>query len=667
MLTHSTFSHALLLLLLCALIFCGAKLWQLRRAVQCRTVALAASENRFNSLLEALPDAIIFWQNGHASYANTAALKLLQLSYAKEIRSLHFSHGTNHESDVDVCLKSCQPWSLREMSLNLSPTDILEVEATAIITEYHNQPALKIIIHDISDRKKAERQHQRLLQMLDQTSDYVILADEHEQLVYANPATRALIRNGELQQRTLTALHSNHEQNAVAHHYLVEAKRNGSYHVETLLHNHDGAPIPVSAVYIAHCHKDGNQSGCYTSMVARDLRPEITMQSRMEQSQRLESMGKLAGGVAHDFNNIMMAVLGNATLARMRFGEDSPATVYLQRIENSGKRAAELCKQMLAYSGRTHFEMKTMDLSCMIESMQGWVQGTMSSSLLINYQLAEQPLAILGDEAQLEQIIMNLLINAGEAMDGHHGKISIKTALGTLSDTEVRDVHGDIRISAGSFACLTISDDGCGMSNNVRTHVFDPFFTTKLSGRGLGMSTVLGVVRGHHGCVRIQSRPEYGTEVTLYFPLQTEDQTISVVKQAQHASVNDTFIATVLVVDDEADVRETAAMMLEIFGYRTITVSGGAEAIEQYREHGSEISIVLLDMSMPGMDGQVCFQKLREINPQVRVLLSSGHTEIEVGQLFMGQKLVGFIAKPYTPKELQCKLAELGSMAKPPQ
>jgi signal transduction histidine kinase/ABC-type amino acid transport substrate-binding protein len=654
-----------LVLLLSALAVCIVWLWSLRRAVKRRTLALESSKNHFHRLLEALPDAVIMWQNGRAVYANAATFSLLHMHHSKGIQSLDFSRYIDQESDILIHLKMCQAWALREVCLSVSPTVTLEVEITAIMTEHHGQAALQMMMRDISAKKKAQRQQERLLQMLDQTSDYIMLADEHDALVYTNPATQDLFQSPEATAKTLTALHSSSEHDALIHHYLVEAKRKGIYHTDTLLHNQHGAPIPVSAVYIAHCPDEVQARACYISMIARDLRAEITMKSRLEQSQRLESMGKLAGGVAHDFNNIMMAVLGNATLARMRFGEDSPATMYLQRIESSGKRAAELCKQMLAYSGRTHFDMKNMDLSFMVESMQGWVQSTMSSSLLIRYQLSEQPLPIRGDEAQLEQVIMNLLINAGEAIEGRQGKITIKTSIGALNDTEIGAVQGDIHIRAGNFACLTISDDGCGMNEHVANHIFDPFFTTKLSGRGLGMSTVLGVIRGHHGCIRIDSLPDHGTAVMLYFPLQTEEATLPSIKQPSEPLSRDDFQTTVLVVDDEDDVRETAAMMLEVFGYRTISVSGGAEAIEQYRDHGAEISIVLLDMSMPGMDGQTCFQKLREIDPQVRVLISSGHTEIEIGQLFMGQKLLGFIAKPYTPKELQRKLTELGSMSKP--
>jgi len=382
------------------------------------------------------------------------------------------------------------------------------------------------------------------------------------------------------------------------------------------------------------------------------------MQKQIEHTQRLESLGVLAGGIAHDFNNILTSIMGNAAMAERKLKDSSTEGVeYLSKIIRSSEKAALLCKQMLAYSGKGHFIVKAINLSNMVESVTSLLGASIHRTIELKYQLSNQLPSIEADEAQLQQVIMNLVINASDAIGESSGTITIVSGLmhaerAYLAQTALQS---GIELQAGDYVYLEVSDTGCGMTKKVQKRLFEPFFTTKFTGRGLGMSAVQGIVCGHQGAMFLYSEPGKGTTFKILFPVsdKTADD-ISPVSE-QHGN---TWQAggTVLIVDDEEMIREVASVMLEDMGFEVLNAVDGCDGVDVYRQHQDKIVAVLLDMTMPRLDGEGCFRELKTIDSNVKVILSSGYNEQDIANRFTGEGLVGFVQKPYNPEELEKSL-----------
>ncbi len=378
------------------------------------------------------------------------------------------------------------------------------------------------------------------------------------------------------------------------------------------------------------------------------------MERQVQHTQRLESLGVLAGGIAHDFNNILAAIMGNAALARMRVAEAPlEAKEKLERIEASCERAATLCRQMLAYSGKGKFVVKPVNMSGLVEEITHLLEVSLDKSVVVKFQLAENLPAVEADEAQIQQVIMNLVTNANDAIGGKSGVISISTGIMSAGEDYLRDCYGD-NPKPGRYVWLEVSDTGCGMDRETIDRIFDPFFTTKFTGRGLGMSAVLGIVRGHKGALKVYSEVGRGTTFKLLLPAMEQEAQAG----AGAAAGADDWQGqgTVLVVDDEETVRETTAMMLEDLGFSTITARDGVEALEIFRRRHGEIDAVLMDLTMPRMGGEECFREMRQVDANVRVVLTSGYNEQDAIQHFTGKRLAGFVQKPATMDKLRAAM-----------
>ncbi|MDX8386970.1 MAG: response regulator [Ghiorsea sp.] len=385
---------------------------------------------------------------------------------------------------------------------------------------------------------------------------------------------------------------------------------------------------------------------------------QVDMQAQVEHMQRLESLGVLAGGIAHDFNNILTVILGNAAMAERKAVVNPRATQgYLSNIVNSSERASDLCKQMLAYSGKGKFVVRSVDLSAMVAEITNLLEISISKSVVLKYHLTPQLPAVMADAAQMQQVIMNLVINASDAIADKSGVISVNTGVMHVDRAYLSSTSLDDDLPEGRYVYLEVSDTGKGMDKETQAKVFEPFFTTKFTGRGLGMSAVLGIVRGHAGAIKLYSEVDRGTTFKMLLPMTERPADALFPLEAVNESWRGS--GTVLIVDDEETIREMASMMLEEMGFDTLTAQDGVHGAEVYSEHQKEVVVVLMDMTMPKMDGKACFTELRRINKDVKVILSSGYNEQEAISSFAGQGLAGFIQKPYTPKALQAKLQQL--------
>ncbi len=374
------------------------------------------------------------------------------------------------------------------------------------------------------------------------------------------------------------------------------------------------------------------------------------LDDRLARGQKMESMAVLAGGVAHDFNNLLVGILGSADLAEQKIPSNSPLLKDLQRIQSAALGCSNLCKQLLAYAGKGKLVVQAFDLPSLIQDMGRLLEVSLPKSIALGYQLTPDLPAIEGDPSQIQQIVMNLLTNAAEAIGSENGVITVSVGLTQVNASDTRQTFDGSNVQPGAYVTLKVSDTGCGMSTDTIRRIFDPFYTTKSPGRGLGLAAVLGIVRSHEGFLRVHSEPGKGSSFELSIPASIHQPG----RLAEPSPSDRKFIGhgTVLVVDDDAGVRAVASKMLELSGFTVLTANDGREAVSSYRLHQHEIRAVLLDILMPHLDGEGTLEELRGINPEVKVILSSGYSEGDITVQSTGIEPKQFVKKPYRYADL---------------
>jgi len=376
-----------------------------------------------------------------------------------------------------------------------------------------------------------------------------------------------------------------------------------------------------------------------------------TQEAQMLHAQKLESLGVLAGGIAHDFNNLLAGIVGYADLALDRLESGSSAREPLGHVVDAAKRAAELTKQMLAYSGRGQFLVEPVDLSQLVREMADLAAVSVSKNAVLKYHLAENLPATEADATQIRQVVMNLITNASEAIGEQSGVIAIATGAIEGAEADLTRIHLPANVPQGTCVFLEVRDTGCGMDERTQSRAFDPFFSTKFTGRGLGLAAVLGIVRSHRGAIEIHSTPGRGTTFRVLFPFCG----CPVEKSGAAAVPGEPWNGegTILVVDDEETVRAVARLILEEAGFTVLIAPDGREAVRVFRDHAGRLALVLLDMTMPHLSGRDTFHEMQQINADVPVVLSSGYTEQDATARFGADGLAGFIQKPYRAAELR--------------
>jgi PAS domain S-box-containing protein len=398
-------------------------------------------------------------------------------------------------------------------------------------------------------------------------------------------------------------------------------------------------------------------------VIATDFTERVKMREEQRQlqdqllhAQKLESLGVLAGGIAHDFNNILMAVLGHCELALRRLVNESPARQNIVQIKASANKAADLANQMLAYSGKGKFVIEPIDLSKVVEEMQQMLSVSISKKAILRYEFVPGLPSVEADATQLRQVILNLVINASDAIGDRSGVIAITTGVLDCDEAYLQDSWLDEQLRAGQYVYLEVADTGCGMDRDTINRIFEPFFSTKFTGRGLGMAAVLGIVRGHKGAIKVYSEQNRGTTFKILLPAASKPAILYDIDQDITPLEGD---GIVLLVDDDETVRSIGREMLEEFGFTVITAVDGKDALEKFKEASGMIRFVLMDLTMPHMDGKQAFRELRSLDPQVKVIMSSGYNEQEISQQFAGKGICGFLKKPYQLSELQKAIQKL--------
>jgi len=399
----------------------------------------------------------------------------------------------------------------------------------------------------------------------------------------------------------------------------------------------------------------------------RNEKKRFQLERQMQHAQKLESLGVLAGGIAHDFNNILMGVIGYAELSLKELSPSSPARDNIKEINKSACRAAELAKQMLAYSGKGKFLIEHINLNELIEEINHILEVSISKKAVLKYNFADKLPGFEGDITQIRQVIMNLITNASEALNEKSGVISISTGVVEYKNKNISDLKecvSQIEVENknlnGTYVYIEVSDTGCGMDDDVKSKIFDPFFTTKFTGRGLGMAAMLGIVRGHNGIIELNSKPKKGTTFRIMFPANLEKAQL-LKKQDDNKTSESEWQGkgTLLIADDEVTICAIGKYMLEQVGFKVVTAYDGVEAVDIFRKHADEIVCVILDLTMPHLSGEEVFKEINTIKPGVKVILSSGYDEQDAMQSFSGEEIAGFVQKPYTFELLKEKLKNI--------
>jgi PAS domain S-box-containing protein len=371
-------------------------------------------------------------------------------------------------------------------------------------------------------------------------------------------------------------------------------------------------------------------------------------EERLRQAQKMESIGLLAGGVAHDFNNLLTSIMGNASLLEEEVLEESRDK--LRSLLLATEKAADLTRQLLAYAGKGRFVVESLNLSRIVRDMTDLLRASIPRKVTIKLALKPDLPGILADRGQMQQIVMNLVINAAEAIGADQsGTVTIATRAQAVSETDrILDEVTAHPLAPGSYVCFEVADTGCGMDNETRKKIFDPFFTTKFIGRGLGLAALAGIVQQHSGAIDLETAPGQGATFRVFLPA------VAAAEAPRHDAPQPQLRGkgTVLVVDDEASVREVALGTLERYGYRVLEASDGSEAVRVFEEHAGEIGLVLLDLTMPVVGGDEVIGALKARRADVSVIVMSGYGEEEVAQKFAGQDVSGFLQKPFTAARL---------------
>ncbi len=378
------------------------------------------------------------------------------------------------------------------------------------------------------------------------------------------------------------------------------------------------------------------------------------LEARVRAAQKAESLGILAGGVAHDFNNLLTSVLGNADLALIALPPDAPARPYVERIRVAGRRAADLTTALLAYAGKGRFALERLDPSRLVVEMTGLLHAVVSKDVRLVTRSTDGVPVVHADPTQLRQVLMNLITNASEACAGKGGDVVVTTSTVSVGPGEVTGSGTEEPLHPGTYARLAVTDPGVGMDSATMARIFDPFFSTKRTGRGLGLAAVLGIVRAHCGAIRVSSAPGEGSTFEVFLPASPPGPPPSP-PAAGDAGWRGS--GTLLLVDDEEPVRRTGATLLEALGFRVVEAADGIEAVSAFERQPDRFAAIVLDLTMPRMDGVEALARLREIRPDVRVLVASGYAEHDVRRRFPGYEApTGFLAKPFAMESLRAAL-----------
>ncbi|MBS1765913.1 MAG: response regulator [Acidobacteria bacterium] len=613
--------------------------------------SLLESESRYRALIEQFPDAILLREGSRIRYANPAAVTLFGVndSSALEGRSIKefllrgdATSGEHSKSDIHRYTPA-----LRERTLRTETQADIPVEVTDISVSLPNKGVLTMeVFRDLSKRRAAEKALQRSEQDFQRFFDMapmplVLSSTEDSQVLRANPLAIAMFEAeaADLSSMKASDFYVREQERQHLREALFGSGRVDGIEIDVLTHKGRLRRVLASAALVTYGGKDAILAGFM------DVTLRMKTEEALRQTQKLESLGLMAGGVAHDFNNLLTALIGNMDLARMSLGEDGPAEPFFEAMATTMRRAGDLARQMLAYAGQAQVEVRPVNLNDSIRELTGLLAASMSKKIELRLQLDENLPLLEGDPVQLQQVFLNLITNAADAIGTHEGVISVSS----------RAIQEE---GAEAMAEVEVRDSGAGMSPEVRARIFDPFFTTKASGRGLGLSTLLGILKAHRATITVESAPGQGSCFKIRFPVPAMSSLVKPSTSTGPFSMNP-MEGLVLMVDDEADIRMTAGSQLRRLGLEVIEAGDGREALSEVERHGGRLRLIILDLSMPRMDGAEALSRIREQHPGLPVILSSGFDPSQRMPELLKQPKTWFLPKPYRLSDLRKLVGEV--------
>jgi len=500
---------------------------------------------------------------------------------------------------------------------------------------------------EITERKRAEEalreSEERYHTVLEASPDPVVAYDMEGKSTYINPAFTRVFgwTSEELLGKELDYVPDENwpERQMIIDKVLAGESFTG---VESRRYAKDGSILDVSISAAIHLDRDGIPVG--SVHILRDITDHKRLEAQFQQAQKMEAIGTLAGGIAHDFNNLLMGIQGNVSLMLMHIDSTHPHYERLNKIEKQVQSCARLTSQLLGYARKGKYEIKSINLNQLVQETCETF-GRTKKEITIHRELEEHLFSIEADQGQIQQVLLNLFINAADAMPGS-GDLILKT-----TNTTHNDMKGKLyEPKPGNYVLLTVTDTGIGMDKETVERIFDPFFTTKEMGRGtgLGLASTYGIVKSHGGYIDVESKKGHGTTFSIYLPASEKD--VKKVVKTSEGIIKGT--GTVLLVDDEEVILEVGKDLLEAMGYRVLVARDGEEAIEVYRKNQGEIDFVVLDMVMPNMGGGEAYDRIKEINPDIKVLLSSGYSIDSQAKEILARGCDAFIQKPFGIQEL---------------
>jgi PAS domain S-box-containing protein len=525
-----------------------------------------------------------------------------------------------------------KPFSARELKAR--------VDSTLKLSAMRRQAVVK----EQQLRAEAEEARTRLAEVLESIGEGFISLDRESRFLYVNRAFAHLARRsaGELLGKRIRDVFPDLAGAAVEREFNRAMKEMQPLRFEFFYQ---------SLEIWLDLHACPRASGL--TVFIQDISEKRRLDEQLRQSAKLESLGVMAGGVAHDFNNLLVGILGNLSLALEILSADVQVRPLIAEALNAGGRAADLTNQLLAYSGKGRFSVEAVDPGELVRENLSLLRSLLSANIKLELELEPDTPPIEADRTQVQQIVMNLILNAAEAIQGSGGRVRLATSVVRVDEHYRAGVLGWTP-PPGRYVRFTVEDNGAGMDAEIQKKIFDPFFTTKFTGRGLGLAAVLGIVRSHNGDIRLESAPGVGTRFDVLFPASSAGM-----KASAAPAVSAPGQGTILIVDDDETVRKTAEAALRKRGYETVAVEGAREAAAALRERDGRISLVILDLTMPELDGEQALPLLRSVQPSVPIVLSSGFSEADVSRRFAGKGIAGFLQKPYTVATISSKVAEI--------
>ena len=555
--------------------------------------------------------------------------------------------------------KSASQWRHR-----LKDGSIIDVEFFTHFLEYSGRPSVLVVAQDITERKRAEDERQKFFTLVENSGDFIAVADLSDNIQYVNPAGRALMGMGgpESVQGTHSLDYVVPEDLALVHETIFPAINSTGHWKGELrfCHRQTGQTILVECVaFQVQDPRTGEVR--YIATVSRDITERRSLELQLRQAQKFEAIGQLAGGIAHDFNNVVGAILGWAELGEEQSASsDARCATYFKKIHTQCDRVTALIRQLLAFARRQTLEPQNINLNQSVQDVASLLGGVIGKDVELRTTLAGDLSMVRVDPTQLEQVLMNLCINARDAMP-KGGVLSIDTHNAVFSPIQCRQ---DAELQPGRFAGLTVSDTGMGMDAAVRERIFEPFFTTKGIGKatGLGLATVYGIVKQHGGFILVNSELGKGSAFHVFLPVSetaARDQSSTFIQDLPIRGGSE----TILLAEDHEGLREIAQATLESLGYRILVAHDGEEALEMFAAHRDSIALVLLDVIMPRRSGPEVFEAIQTAKPGIPVLFVTGYSNETAAMTEMVERGIPVLKKPYSPAALSRRVREALDLA----